>query len=360
MTAAPGGDLEAVRRLAEAIRGAQVPDVNLMEVCGTHTMAIAKGGIRSLLPPNVHLLSGPGCPVCVTSNEDIDTIIALARLDGVALATFGDMVRVPGSSTSLQRLRAEGARVEVVYSPLDALDLARREPELQVVFAGVGFETTAPVVAATVKAAREQGVGNFSVYCAHKNVPHVLEALVRDPSLRIDAFILPGHVSTIIGSAPYRFLAERHGIPGAITGFETADVLRGIACLLRQIAEGRVAIENAYPRGVPEEGNPRALAVLGEVFEECDAVWRGLGAIPRSGYRFRAEYAEFDALERFAPDVEPTIEPAGCRCADVLRGALSPSACPLFGRVCTPESPVGPCMVSSEGSCAAHYRYQIA
>ena len=337
-------------------------EVNLMEVCGTHTMAIAKSGIRSVLPPNVHLISGPGCPVCVTPNAQIDAIIALAKMPGVKLATFGDMVRVPGSSTSLQRLRALGADMEVVYSPLDALEAARANPGTEVVFAGVGFETTIPSVAATVKRARKAGVRNFSVYCAHKNVPHVLEALVNDPEVTIDAFILPGHVSTIIGSAPYGFLARDHGIPGVVTGFEALDILQGIAMLLGQLREGRAEIEIAYTRGVRPEGNLTAMALVDEVFEECDAPWRGLGTIPLSGYRFRGEYAAFDAATRFADElavtVEPTVEPAGCRCADVLRGVIAPSGCALFGRACTPDNPVGPCMVSSEGSCAAYHRYR--
>ena len=350
---------ELARRLVDAIQALDVPRANLMEVCGTHTMAIAKSGIRSLLPVGIRLLSGPGCPVCVTSNRDIDTVIALARMRGVTVATFGDMVRVPGSSTSLAELRGQGADVEMVYSPLDALELAAARPEAQVVFVGVGFETTAPAVAATIKAARVRGIGNFSVLCAHKNVPSVLEALVNDPQVAVDAFILPGHVSTIIGCEPYRFLAERHGIPGVVTGFGTLDVLQGIAMLLRQLAEGHAEIENAYVRGVSWEGNPAAVACMDEVFEECDAEWRGLGVIPHSGYRIREEFIAFDALRRFNPEVEKTVEPAGCRCADVLRGVLAPAECPLFGRACTPETPVGPCMVSTEGSCAAHHRYRI-
>lgn len=357
--AAPDGRSLA-KALADVVGRLDIGNVNLMEVCGTHTMAIAKGGIRSILPEGVRLVSGPGCPVCVTSNRDIDTAIALARLSGVTIATFGDMVRVPGSSTSLQALRGEGADVEVVYSPLDALEMAAARPGQQVVFIGVGFETTAPAVAATIKAARARGIGNFSVFCAHKTVPHVLEALVNDPEVSIDAFILPGHVSTIIGMRPYDFLASRHRIPGVITGFETADVLKGIAMLLRQLAEGRAEIENAYGRGVAQEGNPVAVACMDEVFEECDAVWRGLGAIPSSGYRIRAEFAEFDAMARFggAIEVEETVEPPGCRCPDVLRGIIRPDECPLFGTACSPQRPVGPCMVSTEGSCAAHYRYR--
>ena len=346
--------LRTIELLAEHIGR----DVRIMEVCGTHTMAIARSGLRSVLPSSVHLLSGPGCPVCVTPQHDVDVIIALARLDGVVLATFGDMMRVPGSTTSLQKLRAEGARVEVVYSPLDALELAAADPHAQVVFAGIGFETTAPTTAVTLKRAREKGFSNFSLFCAHKTVPPVLEQLAADERVRVDALLLPGHVSTIIGSEPYAFLPERHGLPGVIAGFEATDILQGIAMILRQIDEDDPSIEIAYARGVQPQGNPTARAAIGDVFETCDANWRGFGSIADSGLSIRSSFGDLDAMRRFSPDVEPTAEPEDCRCADVLRGIIAPEACPLFGRVCTPEHPVGPCMVSSEGSCAACHRYE--
>lgn len=353
-------DPKLARNLIDVINAIDLDgDVNLMEVCGTHTMAIARGGIRSVIPENVHLLSGPGCPVCVTCNRDIDTVIALAKMPEITITTFGDMVRVPGSSTSLQKEKAEGADVRVVYSPLDALGIAQDEPDRQVVFVGVGFETTAPLVAATIKRAKTENVTNFSVACAHKNVPHVLETLVNDPEVAIDAFILPGHVSTIIGTRPYEFLAEKYGIPGVVTGFETVDVLQGIAMLLRQLSNKEARIEIAYSRGTLEEGNPTAVQTINDMFEECDAEWRGIGTIPLSGYRIRDEYADFDAVRRFSPEPEPTREPKGCRCPDVLRGVIRPSQCKLFGKACTPQNPVGPCMVSSEGSCAAYYKYQL-
>jgi len=352
-------DPELAGRLVEVIaRLAPDRDVNLMEVCGTHTVAIARGGLPSVLPEQVHLLSGPGCPVCVTANRDIDSIIALARRDDVTLTTFGDMVRVPGSSSSLLDEKAAGHDVRIVYSPLDALAVARDNPDREVVFAGVGFETTTPLIAAAIRHARHGGLDNFSVYCAHKTVPHTLEMLLNDPEVNIDAFILPGHVSTIIGLAPYEFLARDYHVPGVVTGFEPVDVLEGIAMIVRQLAEGRAAIENAYTRGVRAEGNPTALAAIDEIFEPCDAVWRGIGLIPMSGYRIRDEYACYDAQRRLEPTPEPTVEPAGCRCGDVLRGVIRSEDCPLFGGACTPEHPVGPCMVSSEGSCAAHYRYR--
>ena len=328
-----------------------------MEVCGTHTVAIARNGLRDMMPEGARLASGPGCPVCVTSNKDIDTVIALARIPGVAIATFGDMTRVPGSTSSLLQEQAAGADVNIVYSPLDAIKLAQDNSDKQVVFVGVGFETTTPLVAMAIKRAKAAGLKNFSVFVAHKSMPGALEAIVADPSLEIDALILPGHVSTIIGVEPYQFLAKEHGIPGVITGFEPLDVLQGVAMLMRQLHEGRAEIEIAYARGVMPQGNPVACQAIDEVFEAVDATWRGLGQIPGSGYAIRPQFEEFDAVKRFQPQVEPTQEPKGCRCGDVLRGAMAPNECPLFRTVCTPENPVGPCMVSSEGSCAAYHRY---
>ena len=350
-------DPKLARGLIETIHRLAPEHATLMEVCGTHTVAIARNGIRDLMPEGLRLASGPGCPVCVTCNRDIDTVIALARIPNVTITTFGDMTRVPGSTSSLLAEQAAGRSVEIVYSPLDALAFAKALPEREVVFVGVGFETTTPLVAMAIKRAKAMGLSNFSVFAAHKNMPGALELLVGDPTLELDALILPGHVSTIIGAEPYRFLAEKYGIPGVITGFEPVDVLQGIAMLVRQLHEGRAEIEIAYARGVMPEGNPVALAAIDEVFETCTATWRGLGDIPGSGYRIRDEFADFDAVRRFEPDVEPTRDPKGCRCGDVLRARIAPNECPLFRTVCTPENPVGPCMVSSEGSCAAYYRY---
>ena len=350
-------DPKLARGLIETIHRLAPEHATLMEVCGTHTVAIARNGIRDLMPEGLRLASGPGCPVCVTCNRDIDTVIALARIPNVTITTFGDMTRVPGSTSSLLAEQAAGRSVEIVYSPLDALAFAKAHPEREVVFVGVGFETTTPLVAMAIKRAKAMGLSNFTVFAAHKNMPGALELLVGDPTLELDALILPGHVSTIIGAEPYRFLAEKYGIPGVITGFEPVDVLQGIAMLVRQLHEGRAEIEIAYARGVMPEGNPVALAAIDEVFETCTATWRGLGDIPGSGYRIREEFADFDAVRRFAPDVEPTHDPKGCRCGDVLRARMAPNECPLFRTVCTPENPVGPCMVSSEGSCAAYYRY---
>ncbi len=337
--------------------------IKLMEVCGTHTMAIAKAGLRSVMPNNIQLSSGPGCPVCVTANQDIDTAIELARQPGITLATFGDMMRVPGSWTSLATVKAtENADVRVVYSPLDALALAQELPERKVIFISVGFETTTPIIAATVKRAEALGLKNFFVFCANKTVPGVLRALADDPEIGICGLILPGHVSTIIGTVPYQFLAAEFNVPGVVTGFEPVDVLLGIEELLEgltDVAQGKPAhISIAYGRGVKPEGNPVAVALCNEVFEPCDALWRGLGLMPDSGLTLRKEYKRFDALEAIPVAVPQGRETPGCQCGEVLRGMIPPSDCRLFGRACTPEHPIGPCMVSSEGSCAAYYRYR--
>lgn len=350
-------DPTLAKGLIDAIHKWAPEHATLMEVCGTHTASIGREGIRNVMPEGVRLASGPGCPVCVTSNRDIDTVIALARVPGIIITTFGDMTRVPGSTSSLLAEQAKGADVRICYSPLDSLRIARENPDRQVVFVGVGFETTTPAIAASIQRAKKDGLKNFTVFVAHKNMPGALEAIIADPDLKVDALILPGHVSTIIGMEPYRFLAEKYHIPGVITGFKALDILEGIAMIMRQLHEGRAEIENAYKRSVMEGGNPAARAVIDEVFETCTATWRGLGDIPGSGYRLRPEYAEFDAVARFQPEVEPTIEPKGCRCGDVLRGILTPSECPLFRKACNPENPLGPCMVSSEGTCSAYYRY---
>jgi len=350
-------DPDVAARLVRAIDVAATRPMTLMEVCGTHTVAIAKYGLRGVLPENVRLLSGPGCPVCVTSNTDIDIAIEFARQPDVIVATFGDMMKVPGSRSSLSREKADGRDVRIVYSPLDALALAERDSDRQVVFIGVGFETTVPLIAAAIKRAAETSLGNFSVFSAHKTVPIALGALVNDPEVAIEAFILPGHVSTIIGLEPYRFLAEEYSVPSVITGFEPVDVLQGIWMLVTQLAEGRAAIEIAYTRGVDPQGNLTALKLVDEVFEPVDAEWRGIGVIPGTGLALRKKYAAYDALKRVPVSPEPPKENPGCQCGEVLRGATLPYECRLFGNACTPEHPVGPCMVSSEGSCAAYYRY---
>ncbi|MCL2403084.1 MAG: hydrogenase formation protein HypD [Coriobacteriia bacterium] len=337
--------------------------LKIMEVCGTHTMAIAKWGLRAVLPDSLQLISGPGCPVCVTANHDLDFAIELAKQPDVITATFGDMMKVPGSYESLSEVKAKGHDVRIVYSPLDALTLAENEPQRQIVFVGVGFETTAPLIAATIKRAEAMNLDNFSVYAIHKTVPKALRALADDAEVQVAGFILPGHVSTIIGLEPYQFLARDFKVPSVIAGFEPVDILQGVAMLLGQKIEqlqtgsDEARVDLAYTRAVRTEGNPTALAAIEEVFEPSDATWRGLGEIPDTGLTLRKAYAKYNAALRFNIQPPPTREPKGCQCGDILRGIISPHDCRLFGRACTPENPLGPCMVSSEGSCAAWYRY---
>lgn len=342
--------------LAELTAGYAGP-MTFMEVCGTHTMSIYQYGLRGLLPPQVRLISGPGCPVCVTPNSYLDRAIACCRIPGVVVTTFGDMLRVPGTSSSLMEERAKGADVRIVYSPLDAVRLATANPALKVVFLGVGFETTAPAIAGSILTARRQGTANFFVLASHKTMPVPMSALASDPELAIDGFICPAHVSTIIGADAYIPLARDFRRPCVITGFEPADVMQGVAMLAAQVVAGESRVEIEYSRAVKQQGNPRAREVLDEVFAPCDAEWRGLGMIPGSGLRIREEFARFDAERMLPLAPEPSREPAGCRCGDVLKGKLSPFDCPLFATACTPEAPVGACMVSTEGTCAAAFKY---
>lgn len=351
---APGG--AALAGIEEQARLIGRP-VRLMEVCGTHTMVAFRSGLRALLPPSVHLISGPGCPVCVTPDGYIDGAVSLSRRPGLTLTTFGDLVRVPGSRSSLEQERAAGAAVEVVYSPTDALALARERRDRGVVFLAVGFETTVPGIALAVRTAREEGLDNFTILCALKTMPAPMRALAAADDVAIDGFLCPGHVSVVTGAAAFSFLAEEYGIPCVVTGFEDVDLLAGVAMLLRQIAEGRSEVEIEYSRAVTNEGNPLAQGVMAEVFEACDAEWRGLGVIPGSGLRLREPYRDHDAAVRFGVDLSAGRPPAGCRCGDVLRGVLAPPDCALFDRNCTPVTPRGPCMVSSEGACAAFWRY---
>jgi len=354
------------RDLAESIRREVDRPIKLMEVCGTHTMAIARYGIKSLLPENLKLISGPGCPVCVTPQTQIDSYIALGRSRDTILATFGDMVRVPGSVSTLEKERAAGADVRVVYSPMDAVSAAEEHPDKRVVFFGVGFETTTPAVALAIVEARNRGLANFHVLCAHKTIPPAMSALAGDPDVAIDGFICPGHVSTIIGGAAYEPVARDCGIPCVIAGFEPLDVLQAVLMLVRQAVRGRSEVEVQYSRAVSQEGNPAARECVAAVFEPADAEWRGIGMIPSSGLRFRLEFAAFDADRVFgdmrgqetrAQRAGIATQQAACECGSVLKGLKSPQDCLAFGSVCTPENPLGPCMVSSEGACAAEYRY---
>jgi len=349
-------EAELVKYLLNEIKQCTQP-LAFMEVCGTHTMAISRFGLREMLPANIRLLSGPGCPVCVTATRDIDVAVAFARIPGLILTTFGDMMRVPGSRSSLARERAAGCDVRVVYSILEALEIAKQNPAKEVVFYSVGFETTAPSTAFGLMEARKAGLSNFSVICMHKTLPNALRALLDGGELGVNGFLLPGHVSAIIGVKAYTFLTQEYGIGGVVTGFEPIDILSAVLKLVQQQSSGP-AIENNYRRVVKTAGNPAALAGMSQVFTACDSEWRGLGLIPGSGLALAPQWQEFDALQRFAVEVEETVEQQGCACGEILRGVKLPTECPMFGKACTPENPVGPCMVSSEGSCAAYYRYR--
>ena len=344
---------EYIERLARKIGR----PVKLMEVCGTHTVSIFRHGIRSMLPEEVDLLSGPGCPVCVTSIEDIDWAIAFCRDTSGVLTTFGDMMKVPGSDKNFFEARAEGADIRFVYSPSDALNIAKKESDKQVVFFATGFETTSPTVAAVLKQAHKEGVDNFYIYSVHKLVPPALKALVEDSEVRVDGFILPGHVSTIIGSRGYEFLSRDYNLPGVITGFSPEEIMQGIGMLLEQIYQERAEIQIQYKKVVRPEGNPQACKLLEEVFTRADSYWRGIGMIPDSGLEPAEGFSRFDAKRVFKLQFSSKPEPRGCSCGDVLRGIKKPTDCPLFKKVCTPERPVGACMVSTEGSCAAYYKY---
>ena len=332
--------------------------VVLMEVCGSHTWAISHTGIRDLLKDHVDLISGPGCPVCVTSAGETARMVDLARMPRVIVATFGDMLRVPGPKGSLEMARAEGHKVQVVYSAMDALDLARANPSSEVVFLGIGFETTAPSTAILLRAAKEQRVRNFSLYSAHKTMPQALRALLSAEDFAVDGLILPGHVSAVTGSRYFEFVGREHGVPAAVSGFEACDILYAVLTILRKIERGDTSVANCYPRAVREEGNSRAMAAIRETFEATPSSWRGLGWIPASGLGIAESLGDFDAVKRHQlPPISEQPEPPGCGCSRVLSGRMKPYDCPLFGRACNPSHPVGPCMVSSEGSCRAYYAY---
>ena len=350
-------DRKKAEKLLEDIRRISVRDISLMEVCGTHTVSIFRNGIRELLPQNISLVSGPGCPVCVTPIEDIDKIIQMSRQDDTIICLFGDMIKVPGSSSDLRRERIEGADIRLVYSTYDALKVAEENRSKRVVFHGIGFETTAPTVASAVLKAEKSGIDNFFIVSSHKLLPPALEALVNREGFHMNGFLCPGHVSTMIGTHPYEKVAKEHNIPCVIAGFEPLDIIQSIHMLVKQVEEDTVGVEIQYRRGVSPEGNTRALDILYQVFEPSDSKWRGLGLIPKSGLRLREVYRTFDAEKVFDIAVEEVNEPEGCLCSEVIVGEKTPFDCPLFGGVCDPENPVGPCMVSSEGTCGTYYRH---
>ncbi len=348
-----------VRAIACRLENAALNPVAIMEVCGTHTMSIFRHGLRELIPRQISLVSGPGCPVCVTPAGLIDACAEIAAVPGVIIASFGDMIRVPGAGTSLENARAAGADVRMVLSAVSALDIARQNPDRQVVFISVGFETTTPGTAAAVMQAHAENISNFSIVPCNRTMPAPLRLLMEEPGSAIQGLLCPGHVSVITGSSAFEFLPSEYGIACAIAGFEPADIMQGILSIVEQVENGNPHVENCYGRAVNPGGNPRARALAEEVFRPCDAWWRGLGLIKESGLALRRRYRSFDALQRFGIEPAPGNEPPGCLCGKILRGAATPVECPLFEKKCVPSSPVGPCMVSAEGTCAAWYRYGI-
>jgi hydrogenase expression/formation protein HypD len=353
-------DAELGRAVAGEILATVEPDrhYKIMEVCGGHTHSIYKYGVDDLLPPSVELVHGPGCPVCVIPMGRVDDGISLAHEPGMIFTCFGDMVRVPGSTQTLLDAKAQGADVRIVYSPLDALRIAKQSPEREVVFFAIGFETTAPSTALTLRRAKAENVRNFSVMCSHVTIVPPLRALLESPDLRLDGFIGPGHVATVVGARPFQFLPDQYGKPVAISGFEPLDLLQSVLMVLRQLAEGRAEVENQYARVVPWEGNLRALQIMSEVFAlRPHFEWRGLGFISQSALRISDAYAEWDAEERFSVPGIRVADPKACQCGEVLKGVIKPWECKVFGTACTPERPIGTCMVSPEGACAAYYNY---
>ncbi len=348
---------ELAKGLVSQIHRRSKTQARFMEFCGGHTVTIFRYGIRQVLPSTIDMVSGPGCPICVTANADLDKAIALAQIQGVIIATFGDMLKVPGSYSSLQEVKANGADVRMVYSTMDALKIAEKDCNKSVVFLGIGFETTAPTIAASVLQAEEKEIRNYYVLSLHKLCPPVIQAILDSGEVKLDGLICPGHVSAIIGSHPWEFIARDYGIPCVVSGFEPLDILQCVDMLVAQIENGESKVEIAYRRGVRPEGNQQALKLMEQVFEPCPAQWRGIGEVPNSGLKLRKEYQRFDAELAFDIDPGPTYEPKGCICGDILRGVKTPADCRLFGKACTPQYPVGPCMVSSEGSCSAYYLY---
>ena len=349
---------QAALVLAKRLKSLDPPKMRLMEVCGTHTMSIAQNGIRQLMPPNITLTAGPGCPVCVTAVRDIDTFIAASRLDNTIIATFGDLIKVPGSSSSLAKEMGDKAVIKIVYSALDAVDLARQNPDKEIIFLGIGFETTTPTIAAAILQASSESLKNFSVISSHKLMPPALHALASDPEVNIDGLLCPGHVTIMIGASAYNPFAQQYNIPCVIAGFEAADILHGIVMLVEQCMSGQPAkVEISYQRAVYEQGNRKAMDIMYKVFKPGPAQWRGIGEIENSGLHLKNDYADFDAVRKFNLTVPPAAETPGCQCGKLLKGLISPPDCKLFKKLCTPAHPVGPCMVSSEGACAAYERY---
>lgn len=351
---------DLLKEYAKKLRSIDLQErVNIMEVCGTHTVQFFHTGVKDIFPGNLNLIDGPGCPVCVTTNDYLDRAIEIAREHDVIISTFGDMMRVPSSYSSLQKEKAEGLHIEIVYSPLDALTLAKKNPGKEVMFLSVGFETTIPTEAVCVKKAKEENIKNFSLLVGNKLTPPAVAALLEAEDVKLDGFILPGHVSTITGVKGWRFVVDKYKKACVVAGFNSKDLLIGTIALVNLIKKGKIEIINEYKEVVKEEGNIRAQEIMDEIFEPDDAGWRGIGVIPGSGLKLREEYAGFDSAKKFPVTLPPVKEPKGCRCGEILRGLISPPECPLFAKSCTPANPVGACMVSTEGSCAAYYKYTV-
>lgn len=331
--------------------------INIMEVCGTHTVAYFHTGVRDIFPANLNLVDGPGCPVCVTTNGYLDRAVEILRKHDVTLTTFGDMIKVPASYTSLQKEKAEGRKIEIVYSPMDALEIAKNNKNIEVVFLSVGFETTIPTEAATIKRAIEEDIRNFSMLTGNKLTPPAVDALLSSGEVNLDGFILPGHVSSITGSKSWEFVAEKYNKPAVIAGFESKDLLMGTILLLKLIENGKNIVENVYKEVVSENGNQIARDLIDDLYTIVDAKWRGIGTLPGSGLKLKDEYRDFDAEKKFPVELPREVEDKRCRCGEVLKGLITPSECPLFGKKCTPREPVGACMVSFEGACSAYYKY---
>lgn len=354
--------LTAIERITDALEATAAKPIHIMEICGGHTHAIFRYGLDKLTPPGIEFIHGPGCPVCVLPRSRVDEAVQLAERPGIIFTTFGDAIRVPGTGKSLLQTRAAGADVRMVYSPLDALELARRNPRREVIFFGLGFETTTPSTAIAIQMAAAEGLINFSIFCNHITVPEPIKALLDDPHMVLDGFVGPGHVSMVIGTHPYDFIARDYGKPIVVAGFEPLDLLQSVLMVLTQIHEGRAEVENQYARVVPEHGNPVSLAAIADVYERRPSFeWRGLGEIDASGLRIRAKYRAFDAEEKFGVGYgagpREVAEPDGCACGQVMTGRMKPMQCPQFGRGCTPDMPLGALMVSSEGACAAYWQY---
>lgn len=349
---------ELTKKLADILKKRKLKKpIRIMEICGTHTVQFFKTGVKNIFPEGLELIDGPGCPVCVTENEYLDLAIETAKKYNAIVTTFGDMIKVPSSYSSLAKEKAHGMDVRIVYSPLDALKVSEDNPEREVIFLSVGFETTTPGEAVTILEAKKRNIKNFSVLSGNKLTPPAVRALLDADEVKIDGFIVPGHVSTIIGREPWNFIASDFGRPGVISGFESMDLITGTLSIIDLIEEGKTEVLNGYKNVVRERGNEQALNIMDQVFETADSIWRGLGTIPVSGLIIRDEFADFDTARKLPSEAPPVKEHKGCRCGELLRGLILPTECPLFGKACTPGQAVGPCMVSSEGPCAAYYKY---